>query len=100
MKNIQIVDGAINCAYDIFAATDEQFNLIFPMDTDVAFIDEVLERCKKNGVGKALGKAFSEMWTRKLNKKSVVGIHGMLFYQLDDKKEFYPGRIESEAIYG
>jgi len=25
MKNIQVIDGAVNCAYDIFAATDEEF---------------------------------------------------------------------------
>lgn len=28
MKNIQVIDGAMNCAYDIFAATDEEFKLI------------------------------------------------------------------------
>jgi hypothetical protein len=40
MKNIQVIDGAENCVYDIFAATDEEFSLIFPRGQDVAFIDE------------------------------------------------------------
>ena len=44
MKNIQIIDGAINCVYDIFAATDEEFATIFPEGTDIAFIDEVYAR--------------------------------------------------------
>ena len=41
MKNIQIIDGAINCVYDIFEATDDEFKLIFPAGQDIAFIDEV-----------------------------------------------------------
>lgn len=41
MKNIQVFDGAENAVYDIFVATDEEFALIFPDGTDVAFIDEV-----------------------------------------------------------
>ena len=38
MKNIQIIDGAENCVYDLFAATDEEFARIFPIGTDIAFI--------------------------------------------------------------
>jgi hypothetical protein len=44
MKNIQVIDSALNCVYDIFAATDEEFALIFPPGEDVAFIDELLAR--------------------------------------------------------
>lgn len=44
MKNIQVFDGANNAVYDIFAATDEEFALIFLNDTDVAFIDEVYQK--------------------------------------------------------
>jgi hypothetical protein len=29
MKNIQIINGVDDCAYDIFAAADEEFSLIF-----------------------------------------------------------------------
>jgi hypothetical protein len=29
MKNIQIIDGADNCAYDIYQITDEDFKIIF-----------------------------------------------------------------------
>jgi len=29
MKNIQVMDGAVNCVYDIFAATGEEFAWIF-----------------------------------------------------------------------
>jgi hypothetical protein len=39
MKNIQ-VDNAVNCAYDIFAATDEEFNLIFPDGRDIEVLSQ------------------------------------------------------------
>jgi hypothetical protein len=30
MKNIQVIDGALNCTFSIFQATDEEFLLLFP----------------------------------------------------------------------
>jgi len=57
MKNIQVIDGADNAAYDIFAATDEEFAMIFPAGQDVAFISEVLNR----GPKEALDDAFDRI---------------------------------------
>src|SRR5579863_4229078 len=48
MKNVQVIDGAINCVYDIFAVTDAEFRLIFGLGEDVAFIDDVLKRHRRN----------------------------------------------------
>lgn len=93
MRNIQVIDGADNCAYDVFAATEEEFALIFPADRqDVAFIDEVIAvapREQVNGVMKAL-------WTRPVAKPDVQGIHGTLFYELDHKKGYYPNRRDND----
>ena len=94
MKNIQVIDGAINCVYDIFAATDEEFALVFPDGTDVAFIDEVYQR----GSPKLLDAAFERIWTRPVPKQDASGIHGLLFYELNQKKTFYPTRRDAEAI--
>ncbi len=42
MKNVMIIDGAINCAYDLFQATDEEFKILFPDDgQDISFIEEL-----------------------------------------------------------
>jgi hypothetical protein len=30
MKNIQVIDDALNCSFDVFEATDEEFALLFP----------------------------------------------------------------------
>ena len=95
MKNIQVIDGATNCVYDIFAATEEEFALIFPHGQDVAFIDEVYKAGRDEA---GLNRAFTAIWTRRLAKSEAMGIHGLLFYQLNEKKPYYPTRRDEEAI--
>ncbi len=95
MKNIQVIDAAINCAYDIFAATDEEFKLIFPDDgQDVEFNDNI------DYSNDQIRKAFKNIWERRQDKKNVNGIHGTLFYQLDEKKKFYPNKKEEDLTIG
>lgn len=92
MKNIQVIDGATNCAYDVFAATDEEFAMIFSGDTDVQFIVDFIGRVGEDVADKIMG----PLWERVQDKKSISGIHGTLFYELDEKKRFYPNRRESD----
>lgn len=94
MRNIQVFDGALNALYDVFAATEEEFALIFPDGEDVAFIDEVYEK----GDEAALDDAFNRIWKRRIRKCDAMGIHGMLFYELDSKKQYYPSRRDEEAF--
>jgi hypothetical protein len=94
VKNIQVIDGAVNCVYDIFAATGEEFAAIFPAGQDIAFIDEVYA----NGSREVLDRAFNAIWQRRLPKQQVQGIHGTLFYELEAKKPYYPTRKDEEAI--
>lgn len=93
MKNVQIIDGAINCVYDIFAVTDEEFALIFKENTDVAFIDEIYAE----GDSESLDLAFANIWRRRIKKSEVCGIHGIIFYELEMKKIYYPTRKDEEA---
>jgi hypothetical protein len=94
MKNIQIIDGAVNCVYDVFAATDEEFAVVFPAGQDVAFIDEVYN----TGSSEVLDRVFNAIWQRRVSKPEVQGIHGTLFYELEAKKAYYPTRRDEEAI--
>ena len=94
MKNIQVFDGADNAVYDIFAATDEEFALIFPDGTDVAFIDEVYQ----NQPSQMLNAAFTAIWKRRVLKREAMGIHGILFYECEHKKVYYPTRRDEEAV--
>ena len=74
MKDIQVVDGAKNCVYEIFQASEAEFELVFPSGTDIAFIDEVY----KNGSRALLDRAFEAIWTRRVPKAQANGIHGLL----------------------
>jgi hypothetical protein len=94
MKNIQVIDGAINCVYDIFSATEKEFKTIFHNDTDIAFIDEIY----LNANEAELDKIFSNLWSRPVRKSQVQGIHGTIFYELDEKKVYYPNRRDEDAI--
>ncbi|RDZ26031.1 hypothetical protein DX914_19420 [Lysobacter silvisoli] len=94
MKNVQVVDNAINCVYDIFAVEDADFDLLFPPGQDVAFVDEVLKRHPPQ----ALKPVFERMWRHRVPKRDVVGLHGLLYYDMEHKKPFYPQRVDELAI--
>ena len=94
MKNIQVIDGADNSVYDIFVATDEEFALIYPAGQDIAFIDEVYERGERT----QLDAAFNNIWKRRIPKVQANGIHGILFYELEQKKKYYPTRRDEDAL--
>jgi hypothetical protein len=85
MKNIQIIDGANNCTYSIFQATEEEFALIFPgPGQDIEFIEDLLER-----IG-AESDALVGLWDRPILKPEALGIHGTLFYEFEGKRAHFP----------
>ena len=92
MKNVQVVDEALNCTYSIFAAEDDEFEMLFPGGTDVEFNDDLFQRLGKARAADVLGR----LWTRPVDKKSVVGIHGTLFFGMPHKKKYYPTKREDE----
>ena len=93
MKNIMVIDGAINCAYDIFVAAEEEFALLFPEpEQDVQFVEDVFDR---PGVPETL----QRLWTRPIHKQHANGIHGTLFVGLVDAKEFYPNKRDSDLDF-
>lgn len=94
MKNVQVIDGADNAVYDVFAVSDADFGLIFPPGQDVAFLDEVRAREDSD----VLDAAFERIWAHRVPKSQVMGIHGLLFVDLPGKKAYYPSRRDEEAV--
>jgi hypothetical protein len=92
-KNIQVIDGADNCVYDVFSATDEDHALLFPNGTDIAFAEDFESRPEVRPISEAL----ERLWANRVPKAHVIGIHGTLFYQLPQKRQFYPTRMDEEA---
>jgi hypothetical protein len=93
MKNIMVIDGAENCVYDIFAASDDDFALIFPEGADVAFIEDIERRPNVELVFEALKRT----WSSRIPKRDASGIHGIVFYQLYAKRQYYPTLRDEEA---
>ncbi len=92
MKNIQVIDGADNCAYDIFSISDEGFLKIFPNGQDIEFSEDLFERLGEDVACKIL----EPVWKNRLAKTEVKGIHGTLFYGLQSKKQYYPNKRDDD----
>ena len=86
MKNIQIIDGALNATFSLFQATDEEFAAIFPNGSDMQIIEDVFERLGQE----QFGNAVTPMWDRPVLKIDAVGIHGTLLYDSEDRREHLP----------
>lgn len=97
MMNVQVIDGAQNCRYPIYAMPESDFRLVFPgVGQDIEFIGDVVAR-----LDDALARRiFRELWAREVEKTEVCGIHGTLFYELDFKKAFYPTKRDDEMVTG
>lgn len=94
-KNIQVIDGADNCTYDIYSSDETDFNLIFPGEgQDIEFIEDFTSRVGENVAADTLNR----LWQYRENKKNIHGIHGTLFFEMDLKKPFYPTKREAEMI--
>jgi hypothetical protein len=86
VKTILVIDGAENCAYDHFQATEDFFALLFPGEgQDIEFIEDFWERHAEDDLG-----------ARPVRKRDVHGIDGILFYGLLRKKIYYPNKKDSD----
>jgi hypothetical protein len=78
LKNIQIIDGALNATFSVFHATEEKFAAIFPAEgQDIELIEDFLE-C----VGEVQARRILQpIWDRPVLKRDALGIHGISYYQ-------------------
>lgn len=95
MKNVQVVDGAMNSTFDIYEIPEDLFKLMFPDYHDIAFQDEVDEIFQTHG-GEHI---WDLVYAKKIDKKSVNGIHGTLHLSGSScEKEDFPTRKEAEVL--
>jgi len=93
MKNIQVIDGANNCSYDIFAMTDDEFKILFPdPGQDIEFIEDAIDRVGDD----ELAAIMRNVWKRRIKKPDVNGIDGTIFYELFWKKGYYPNKRDDD----
>jgi len=93
MKNIQVIDGAKNCSFSVYSADEKDFSLIFPMiGQDVEFVEDLVERLGDRSAGEVVRRATS----RRVEKRDIKGIHGTLFFDLLERKKWYPNKREND----
>jgi hypothetical protein len=93
MKNDEVIDAAENCTYDNYAASEEDFATIFPeAGQNIEFIGDFVDRVGEDEAGDICRR----LWQRPMEKAKAMGKHGLLFYELDHKKEFYPTKRDSD----
>lgn len=91
MKNIQVIDGALNCTFSIFQATKEEFALLFPESRqDIQYAEDLALLPRQEEVEAALGR----VWERPIRKQDALGIHGTLFHELQRYKSYYRAKRE------
>jgi hypothetical protein len=94
VKNIQVIDGAANCTFSLFQATDDEFELLFPEPRqDIQYAEDLAGLPRQDEIASALRR----IWQRPLWKQDVQGIHGTLLYQLQRHKQAYREKRE-EAV--
>lgn len=94
MKNIQVIDGADNTEYPIYAVTNDEFAKMFLGERqNVEFIEDLIDRLGETEAASL----FRNVWPRRLEKPKVCGIHGTLFYGLLWKKKYYPTKNEGDG---
>ncbi len=87
VKNIQIIDSADNATYNIFQATDDEFQAIFPSTgQDIEVVEDYVSRVGEDEAKKTL----SRLWERPIYKHDAQGIHGTLYYDYKEKANYLP----------
>jgi Domain of unknown function (DUF4279) len=90
-KNIQVIDGALNCTFSIFQATEEEFALLFPEpQQDIQYAEDLALLPRQDEVEAALRR----IWERPIRKQDALGVHGTLFYELERYKAYYRAKRE------
>ncbi len=87
MKNVQIIDGADNCAFSIFQLTEAEFSQVFPGDSqDMEFAEDFSER-----PGSAAATIFlTKVWERPIRKNEVIGLHETLYFGTQNRRDLFP----------
>lgn len=86
MKNIQIIDGAVNATFSLFQATEEEFDAIFPQGRDMELVEDLIDRLGED----AAGAVMKRLWGRPILKRDALGIHGTLFYENENRRNHIP----------
>ena len=72
MKHIEIVDGALNSRFELYAVTDQIFDLLFPADEDEIYLEDLSKELQEDAA------FWDQVYAREVDRRTVQGIHGIL----------------------
>lgn len=71
MKHVEIIDGALNSRFEIYAVAEDDFGRIFGSKDEVYLED--LEDALQNDAA-----FWDRVYAQEIDRRIVVGIHGVL----------------------
>lgn len=71
MKNVEVVDGALNSRFEIYAVDDEFFAQLFT-SIDEIYLEDLSEELQNDAA------FWDRFYAHEVNRHSVRGIHGIL----------------------
>lgn len=71
MKHVEIIDGALNSRFEIYAVSDEDFRRIFGSKDEV-YLEDLGEALQDDA------SFWDRVYAQEVDRRSVVGIHGVL----------------------
>ena len=86
VKNVQIIDGAVNSVFEIYEIDDFSFEEIFTNDRDVVFMSDITKYldCNEESVS-----FWQKLYSNRKDKKSINGIHGTLHLEGSNCQKIY-----------
>lgn len=65
MKHIEIVDGALNSRFELYAVTDQVFDLLFPAEEDEIYLEELSKELQEDGA------FWDQVYAREVDRRTV-----------------------------
>lgn len=72
MKNIEIVDGALNSRFEIYAVEEAVFDKLFQLGKDEVYLEELSDKIQEDA------EFWDQVYSQEVERHSVQGIHGIL----------------------
>jgi len=97
LKNVQVIDGAVNSTFDIYAVHKDVFIFMFPERNNVVFLADIEQKLSEHKIDKV--QFWQQFYRNRIPKPQVHGIHGTLHLTGSSVEErFFPTRREEDVV--
>lgn len=72
MKHIEIIDGALNSRFEIYAVPEQIFDVLFNKEKDEIYLEELPQELQEDAA------FWDQVYALEVDRRTVKGIHGIL----------------------